>query len=404
MKRICAFAPLRASTQVDWAHFGKLTIGRAERPLMAFVLVLSYSRYPFVRFYLGASLANLIRGHVEAFSVLGGTAKVLLYDNMKSVVLERRGDAIRFHPTLLELAAHYRFEPRPVAPARGNEKGRVERLIRFVRGSFFQARRFRDLDDLNDQADEWCNTAPLTALPRGPPTHRRRGLAEERAHLIALTDNPFPARSASRSQPPRAPTYGSMGTIIHPPPPRRPLPHRLGHAPDRAHPRRRHRARHPSALVRPGPASRRPRTHRSARAPQALRPRAPRHRPPPHAAPSAKALFAAAAERHHHLGVLARGLIELLNAHGPVALERAIAAALQSDAAYLGGVRHFIDQHRKESDKPPPLALDLPDDPRLRTLSVRPHDLADYDRLHDESDSADEEQSRDDDNEHDNSD
>ena len=45
--------------QVDWMHFGKLTIGRAERPLMAFVLVLSYSRYPFVRFYLGASLANL---------------------------------------------------------------------------------------------------------------------------------------------------------------------------------------------------------------------------------------------------------------------------------------------------------------------------------------------------------
>ena len=89
---------------------------------MAFVLVLSYSRYPFVRFYLGASLANLIRGHVEAFSALGGTARTALYDNMKSVVLERRGDAIRFHPTLLELAAHYRFEPRPVAPARGNQK------------------------------------------------------------------------------------------------------------------------------------------------------------------------------------------------------------------------------------------------------------------------------------------
>ena len=69
-------------SQIDWAHFGKLTIGRAERPLMAFVMVLSYSRYPFVRFYLGASLANLIRGHVEAFSVLGGTARVLLYDDV----------------------------------------------------------------------------------------------------------------------------------------------------------------------------------------------------------------------------------------------------------------------------------------------------------------------------------
>ena len=98
---------------------------------MAFVLVLSYSRYPFLRFYLNASLANLIRGHVEAFSVLRGTARTVLYDNMKSVVLERRGDAIRFHPTLLELAAHYRFEPRPVALARGNEKGLVAYCISF---------------------------------------------------------------------------------------------------------------------------------------------------------------------------------------------------------------------------------------------------------------------------------
>ena len=45
--------------QVDWAHLGKLTIGRVERPLMAFVLVLSYSCYPFVRFYLNASLPSL---------------------------------------------------------------------------------------------------------------------------------------------------------------------------------------------------------------------------------------------------------------------------------------------------------------------------------------------------------
>ena len=64
-------------------------------------------------------------------------------------------------------------------------------------------------------------------------------------------------------------------------------------------------------------------------------------------------------------------------------------------------MRHFIDQHRKASDKPPPLALDLPDDPRLRTLSVRPHDLADYDRLRDESDSSDEVAHRDDDDEQD---
>ena len=161
---------------------------------MAFVLVLSYSRYAFVRFYLNASLANLIRGHVEAFRALGGGTKIVLYDNMKSVVLERRADAIRFHPTLLELAAHYRFEPRPVAPARGNEKGRVERVIRFVRDSFFHARHFHDINDLNDQADEWCRTR---AAERPCPEDRRRTVAdvfaEERAHLLALPDNPFPS-------------------------------------------------------------------------------------------------------------------------------------------------------------------------------------------------------------------
>ena len=75
--------------------------------------------------------------------------RVVLYDNLKSAVLERRGDAIRFNPLLLEFARHYRFAPRPVALARGNEKGRVERAISYVRRAFFMARRFRDVDDLN---------------------------------------------------------------------------------------------------------------------------------------------------------------------------------------------------------------------------------------------------------------
>src|SRR5512145_1658103 len=47
--------------QVDWAHFGKLAIGRAVRPLMAFVMVLSYSRHLFLRFYPGASMGYFLR-------------------------------------------------------------------------------------------------------------------------------------------------------------------------------------------------------------------------------------------------------------------------------------------------------------------------------------------------------
>ena len=147
-----------AEGQVDWGHFGHLEIGRARRPLMAFVMVLSYSRQIFLRFFLDARMENFLRGHVAAFEAWQGVPRVLLYDNLKSAVLERRGDAIRFHPTLLGFAGHYRYEPRPVAVARGNEKGRVERAIRYVRDAFFAARTFADLDDLNAQAEAWCNT------------------------------------------------------------------------------------------------------------------------------------------------------------------------------------------------------------------------------------------------------
>jgi transposase len=180
--------------QVDWAHFGKLQIGRAERVLWAFVMVLSFSRQVFLRFFLGASMPFFARGHVEAFAFFGGVPRVLLYDNLKSAVLERHGDAIRFNPRLLELAAHYRFEPRPVAVARGNEKGRVERAIRYVRDAFFAARSFTDLADLNRQAHEWTTTRSADR-PWVEDRARtvRDAFTDERDKLLPLPDEPFPA-------------------------------------------------------------------------------------------------------------------------------------------------------------------------------------------------------------------
>ena len=104
-----------AQGQVDWAHFDHVQIGRARRPLMGFVMVLSWCRRIFLRFFLDARMENFLRGHVGAFEAWDELPRVLLYDNLKSAVLERQGDAIRFHPALLEFAGHYRFEPRPVA-------------------------------------------------------------------------------------------------------------------------------------------------------------------------------------------------------------------------------------------------------------------------------------------------
>ena len=100
-----------------------------------------------------------------------------------------------------------------------------------------------------------------------------------------------------------------------------------------------------------------------------------------HAAPSAKALFLRAGQRGAHLGVLTRGLLALLDSHGASALEAAIAAALAEDAAHLGAVRHFIDRHAHARGQPPPIAVVLPKDPRLRGLSVPAPALRDYEQL-----------------------
>jgi len=177
--------------QVDWGHFGHLQIGRAKRPLMAFVMVLSDSRAVFLRFFHNARMASFLQGHVEAFSALG-IARVLLYDNLKSAVLHRHGTAVEYHPELLSISAHYRFEPRAVAVARGNEKGRVERAIRYIRDNFFAARDFEDIVDLNAQADHWCkHIASQRRCPGHPDITIAQAFSAEQPTLGALPDQPY---------------------------------------------------------------------------------------------------------------------------------------------------------------------------------------------------------------------
>jgi transposase len=369
--------------QVDWAHFGKWLVGRARRPLMAFVMVLSYSRHLFVRFYLSATMASFLDGHVQAFGFFNAVPRKLLYDNLRSAVLERIADAIRFHPTLLELAAAYRFEPRPVAVGRGNEKGRVERSIRFVRERFFAARRFADMADLNAQALAWCTGE---AAERPCPEDRTRSVRacfdEEHPRLLPLPAEPFPCQERLTVRAGKTPyvrfdlnDYSIPHTRVH-----RTLELiasldtvRVLDAGEliATHPRSFDRGAqiedpaHIQALVE------HKRAGRAHRAIDRLH----------HATPSAARLFKLAAERGVHLGSLTRGLIDLLDSHGAAALEAALVAALAEDAAHLSAVRHFIDLERARRGASPPIPVTLPNDPRVRALSVRPHKLTDYERL-----------------------
>jgi transposase len=369
--------------QVDWAHFGRYTIGRALRPLMAFVMVLSYSRALYLRFFLSASLENFLRGHLGAFATWNGSARVLLYDNLKSVVLERQGDAIRFHPTLLEFAAHYRFEPRPVAVARGNEKGRVERAVRYARDAFFAGRSFADLADLNTQADAWCQgMAADRRCPGDQSKTVREAFAEEAPRLLALPDNPYPL-------------YERLGVIARKTPYVRfdlndySIPHthvgrtlvlladldqvRIldGQHVIACHTRTFDKGAqiedpaHITALVAEKHAARRHRANDRLVT----------------AAPAAETLLVRAAERGHNLGSITSTLMQLLARYGAPELNTAIIEALARDVPHPNAVRLVLERRREERHEPPPVAVTLPEHVRAKDRPVRPHDLAAYDKL-----------------------
>ena len=180
------------SAQVDWGSFGKVRIGQGTRTVSGFVMVLGYSRALAALFTLDQTLESFLRGHVAAFDALGGAARNLVYDNLRSAVLDRRGAAVQFHPRLLDLAGHYHFAPRPCTPGRGNEKGKIERQIQYLRHAFFAARPFRDLDDINAQFRRWRDDV---AHRRRHPDHPDRSVAdvwaEEKPRLLPLPAHPF---------------------------------------------------------------------------------------------------------------------------------------------------------------------------------------------------------------------
>lgn len=379
--------------QVDWADFGTLKIGRAERPLMAFVVVLSWSRRLIARFYLGSQMPVFLAGHVYVLERLGGAPRELLYDNLKSAVVERRGDAIRFNPTLLNLATHYRFAPRACGPRRGNEKGRVERAIRYLREAFFAARPFDGLDDLNAQLEAFCDGPAMDRRwPEDQTRTVREAFAEEQPRLLPLPDASFPCETHVPVQVGKTP-YVRFDLNDYS------VPHRHVESEliavtgiDRVrivdgvnvvadHPRSYDRGarvedpRHESALL----------EHKAA---------AKQHRGTDRlvvAAPSTRTFLIRVAERGHNLGTAVAQLLRLLDEYGACPLEQAITECVQRDVVHIPAVRQLLQQDRHAV---PRLPGAQPQDPRLRDIVVRPHALADYDLLTGTDQENDDDESR----------
>jgi len=369
--------------QVDWGAFGSLRIGQGVRPLSGFVMVLSYSRAIFALFTLDQTLASFLRGHVDAVQAFHGCARTLVYDNLRSAVLERAGTAIRFHPQLLELAGHYHFAPRVCTPGRGNEKGKVERQIQYLRHAFFTARTFADVEDLNAQFRRWRDDV---AHQRPHPEQRDRTVAEvfadEQPRLLPLPAHPFDTaimRAVASGKTPYVRFDRNHYSIPHAYV-RRPLTLVADAATVRVLTGLEEIARHArsydtgqviedAAHVAGLVTATRQANASSARDHLRL------------AVPSAARLLERLAARGESLRSPTARLLALLDDYGAQELGAAIEIALTRDALGAGAIAHLLETRRRQRGLKPPIPLALPDRPAVRDLTVTPHRLETYDVL-----------------------
>jgi len=365
--------------QVDWAHVGRMPVPGGERALWAFVIVLSYSRALWGELVLDLSADSLARSLTRAAVYFQGVTRQWLFDNAKTVVLERHGDAARFHPRLLEVCAHFRVQPRLCGVRQPEHKGKVERAIRYLRERFFAGRRIVDVDQGNRELvrflDEIAHQRPHPRL-----TERRVAdvLVEERARLLALPD-PLPALETARPAEVDKTASVRFDSNLYSVPPElvgRTLTlatdDRVVRVLDGATEVARHARAWGRRQVIEDPA------HRAAILAQRPHARDLKGRDRLRAVcPAIDELLARCVRDGRLVGATVARLTHLLDLYGEHVFTLAIADLLAKESADLGALVVACERRRRERGQPVPLDVALP--AHIPDREVVPHALEDYD-------------------------
>ena len=344
-------------------------------------MVLSWSRAMHALFTLDQQQGNFLRGHVESFEFFGGVPRVLLYDNLKSAVLERSGNAIHFNPRMLEFSGYYHYEPRPVA--RGNEKGRVERAIRFLRERFFAARHFSDVDDLNVQfckwRDEWAHARPC---PENREMTVAQAFEKERSSLMSLPQNSFNCDTIETRSSTKYPyvkfdlNYYSIPFELL----RKPLTVVASYDTVRILDEEKEVAKHERSYDRDKNIE--IREHISALAEFKHSSRQSREMGNLFAnVEGAKSLLEKVVERGESLSKATRQMERLLDEYGPEELTFAVEQLLQRNVTAPSALVQILEQQRRIKRIKPPVNIKLSDDPRVQKMRIAQPALGDYDDL-----------------------
>lgn len=177
--------------QFDWGEVTVILSGVATK-VMLFCMRLLYSRKIFVKVFPHQRQEALFQGHADAFDYFEGVPKVIIYDNMKTAVKKvLEGTKREEQEAFIQFRSHYLFDAQFCAPAKGNEKGQVEKLVQIARSQFLvPVPQISDLKELNDYLEEKCDRYEGTYVPRTKETVGERFIQEKELLLPVLSTHP----------------------------------------------------------------------------------------------------------------------------------------------------------------------------------------------------------------------
>jgi transposase len=153
-----SFAPGECA-QVDWGQYGSIQIGSTRRRLSFFVMVLCYSRMMYVEFTVSEKMEHFLACHQHAFEFFGAVPHSIMIDNLKCAVIKRIiGQTPVFNRQYQDFATHYGFDIRPCNVGKGNEKGRVENSVKYIKNNFLAGLEITDFNALKPAAHQWVTT------------------------------------------------------------------------------------------------------------------------------------------------------------------------------------------------------------------------------------------------------
>jgi transposase len=186
------FAPGECA-QVDWGLWGSVAVGETRRKLSFFLMVLCYCRMMYLEFTLSQKMEQFLACHQHAFEFFGNRVpEKIMVDNLKSAVLKRlTGQTPVFNPRYAEFARHYGFTIIPCNVGKGNEKGRVESGVGYVKKNLLNGLEISDFSALNPAARVWLDTIANVRIHG--ETHKRPVdlFVEEKPRLHSAPALPF---------------------------------------------------------------------------------------------------------------------------------------------------------------------------------------------------------------------